>query len=737
MAFKIKDGVRIGTIDVFNNQGELLVNAPNVTGTVAVANGGTGQTSYTNGQLLIGNTTGNTLTKATLTAGTGITVTNGTGSITIANDDRGSSQNIFKNIANSVGTTQFSAATNTDSIRFASSGSASVSFDAETKTVTIGSSAIVAETDTLATVTGRGNTTTTTIITTNSTASTNTTTGALRVTGGVGVGGDLNVGGAISTTNGNITTGATTSNLFNTTATTLNIGGAATTLNLGAGTGTTTVNNNLVVSGNLTVNGTSTTIQTATLQVEDQNIELGKVNTPSNATANGGGITLLAGTDGNKTWNWVSSTGAWTSSEHINVASVKEYRINGTAVLSETTLGSGVTASSLKSVGTLVVGTWDATTIAVNRGGTGQTSYTNGELLIGNTTGNTLAKATLTAGANITITNGAGSITIAAADTTYSTISEAEVTNSASTVARLITGQRLAYAFNNITAANAAKTSQSVTFNNAGSGAASGTTFDGSTARTISHNTIGAVPTGRTFTFTTNNGLTGGAAALDLSANRSWTFGLTGQALALHNLASDGIIARTGAGTVAPRTITAGADISVTNGTGVAGNPTIANTSTLSSVTGRGATTATAVSITNSTASTSTSTGALIVSGGIGVAGNVHVGGDVRDNVTHSTSKTATVATTTITNVDTFPLATYRSGRYLIQITQGSNYQMSELRIIHNGTTTYITEYSVLETNGELGDFTADISGADVRVRVTMKTSTSAAIKLNRMLITV
>ena len=58
--------------------------ASNVTGTLPVANGGTGQTTYTNGQLLIGNTTGNTLTKATLTAGTGIAITNGTGSITIA-----------------------------------------------------------------------------------------------------------------------------------------------------------------------------------------------------------------------------------------------------------------------------------------------------------------------------------------------------------------------------------------------------------------------------------------------------------------------------------------------------------------------------------------------------------------------------------------------------------------------------------------------------------------------------
>ena len=51
--------------------------------------------------------------------------------------------------------------------------------------------------------------------------------------------------------------------------------------------------------------------------------------------------------------------------------------------------------------------------LPVNSGGTGQFSFVNGELLIGNTTGNTLTKALLTAGANITITVGAGSITIA------------------------------------------------------------------------------------------------------------------------------------------------------------------------------------------------------------------------------------------------------------------------------------------------------------------------------------
>lgn len=77
-----KAALTAGTnIAVTNASGAITLG---LTGTVAVANGGTGETTYTNGQLLIGNTTGNTLTKATLTAGTGITITNSTGSITIA-----------------------------------------------------------------------------------------------------------------------------------------------------------------------------------------------------------------------------------------------------------------------------------------------------------------------------------------------------------------------------------------------------------------------------------------------------------------------------------------------------------------------------------------------------------------------------------------------------------------------------------------------------------------------------
>ena len=168
---------------------------------------------------------------------------------------------------------------------------------------------------------------------------------------------------------------------------------------------------NVTVGGNLVVSGTTTTVNSTTVTVDDKNLELGSVATPTDTTADGGGITLKGATD--KTFNWVNSTDSWTASEHIDLASGKEFKINGTSVLSGSTLGSGVTSSSLTSVGTLSSGTWSASTIAVDKGGTGQTSYTNGQLLIGNSTGNTLTKATLTAGDNVTITNSAGGITIA------------------------------------------------------------------------------------------------------------------------------------------------------------------------------------------------------------------------------------------------------------------------------------------------------------------------------------
>ena len=137
--------------------------------------------------------------------------------------------------------------------------------------------------------------------------------------------------------------------------------------NIGAATGT-----SLTLSGDLTVNGTTTTINSTTITVDDKNIELGSTVTPTDSSADGGGITLKGDTD--KTIAWLDATDAWTLSEHVNIASGKVYRINGTEVLSGSTLGSGVTASSLTSVGTIATGVWNGTAIALANGGTGATS---------------------------------------------------------------------------------------------------------------------------------------------------------------------------------------------------------------------------------------------------------------------------------------------------------------------------------------------------------------------------
>ena len=133
-----------------------------------------------------------------------------------------------------------------------------------------------------------------------------------------------------------------------------------------------TVTQNLVITGNLTVNGTTTTVNSSEMSVDDKNIVLGATSSPSNAGASGGGITLKGTTD--KTFNWIDSTGSWTSSEHIELAANKVLRIDGVVTVSKTGLGTNVVSSSLTSVGTLTTGVWSATDIAVAHGGTGSST---------------------------------------------------------------------------------------------------------------------------------------------------------------------------------------------------------------------------------------------------------------------------------------------------------------------------------------------------------------------------
>lgn len=82
-------------------------------------------------------------------------------------------------------------------------------------------------------------------------------------------------------------------------------------------TGVGTFDDNVTIAGNLTVNGTTLTVNSTTLQVDDKNIELGTVDTPSDTTADGGGITLKGATD--KTLKWINSTDCWTFNQSLDL----------------------------------------------------------------------------------------------------------------------------------------------------------------------------------------------------------------------------------------------------------------------------------------------------------------------------------------------------------------------------------------------------------------------------------
>lgn len=92
-----------------------------------------------------------------------------------------------------------------------------------------------------------------------------------------------------------------------------------------------TITGALTVTGNLTVNGTTTTVNSTTVSVDDKNIELGSIASPTDALADGGGITLKGTTD--KTFNWVNSTNAWTASVKLSAPTLVSTVATGTAPL--------------------------------------------------------------------------------------------------------------------------------------------------------------------------------------------------------------------------------------------------------------------------------------------------------------------------------------------------------------------------------------------------------------------
>ena len=157
------------------------------------------------------------------------------------------------------------------------------------------------------------------------------------------------LGGSVSTSF-NVSDGTTSSAVSD--GTTLTVQGTANEVEVSNSSSTLTVglpndvtiNNDLTVGGDLTVNGTVTSVNSTTVTIDDKNIELGSTANPTDATADGGGITLKGTTD--KTITWVDSTDCWTFNQAVNITT-GGLKIGGTEVITSARKLINVTLSGL------------------------------------------------------------------------------------------------------------------------------------------------------------------------------------------------------------------------------------------------------------------------------------------------------------------------------------------------------------------------------------------------------
>lgn len=125
-------------------------------------------------------------------------------------------------------------------------------------------------------------------------------------------------------------------------------------------------------------------------------------------------------------------------------------------------------------------------------------------------------------------------------------------------------------------------------------------------------------------------------------------------------------------------------------------------------------------------------------SGTLSIVSNTNVTGFLSVNSNnYISSGLYTFTTTSQATIDSFAIATYRSGEYLIQMSDGStNQHVTKLIVYHDGSTAYATEYGQMFNVSSLGIVTVDISAGSLRVRVT-PASSSVVVKYSRNLLTV
>ncbi len=156
------------------------------------------------------------------------------------------------------------------------------------------------------------------------------------------------------------------------------------------------------------------------------------------------------------------------------------------------------------------------------------------------------------------------------------------------------------------------------------------------------------------------------------------------------------------------------------------GNATFVGTITSGAITSSGLVTADELSVTND----ATFNGSVDASGQEVLAGTY-----VINNIAVNGSSTATTSATTQVAVDTVSKTTFRTVKYLVQITNStdSTYHATEILVTHDGTTPSITEYATIFTgSAEEATFSADISGSNLRLLATPASTDSMTFKITR-----
>jgi hypothetical protein len=642
------------------------------------------------------------------------------------------------------------------------------------KTVNIGTGAVTGSTTNINIGSGIGGTTTinsgtvvganttqnlyNTTATTMNFAGAATTIGIGAATGTITLGNPILTGTTLATFNMNGTspiaivtsTASSTANVFNTNATTGNLFGAATTIGIGAATGTFTVNNITISHPNATsmsMDGISPSITTAsigTASVFNTNATIGNLlGAAPYVNIGKSSITSALTFDGSSTAGWTGNTPTASAAQGnpINsflVNATTAYRSTAFTTLVGRTIQFDAYISATSSMdfyfGTNSSGSGNVLELNSGTGASDLStcsSYSRGSIVINNTTNQ------FTSGSWVTVTIAITSTSAAGIAIYWGSTAKTFTRNQFVDTGDYIGFQNVSGTcyIDNIKIYNGVYTPDQIT--------------SGAILTTNAGSVVGANTTQNLYnTVATTVNFAGAATTINVGAN-------TGT-LTIGNATITGTNATTfNMNGASPSIVTSSTTASVFNTNATTGNLFGAATSL---TIGYGSTAASTTNIsTGAVASGTTKTVNIGTGGASGSTTNINIGsstGSSTTTITLNTSLIGTVVTTAITStpavaVDSWALATYRSAKYILQVTctavsSGSNlntYQVSEVLVIHNGTTATMIEYGTIKTTNDLATFTVDCNSSSnglVRLlAVAANASDTITVKLYKTLMVV